>query len=102
MRNSTRNTVTLQRVQTEGEKVADNIDLTPAKLHDYGGRFLYYPTQMQTSVAVQSKSTEEYLQAVRPDNMFSKPGYEKEELIFDSTTKKWRLIPQSEMYKYQT
>lgn len=83
-------------VQTPAQKVANKIDLEPAKLKNHGGRFLYYPSQtpMQN---IQSKSADDYL---KTDIMMVKPQYEKEELVLNKTTGKWILVKESEMYKY--
>ena len=84
---------------TAGHKELEKIELEHAKLHDYKGRFLYYPSS-NVNIVVQPKSTEEYLQSYHPGPMMQKPFYEKEDLVFDDVTQKWKLIKEEELYKY--
>jgi len=105
MKRTTPHTSSRETIPSTGEKIAEKIDLEPAKLKDYGGRFLYYPTQAPTQhidqfASLQPKNTEEYLQDSRPSMLLNKPIYESEEMVFDPHTKRWKLVPESEMYKY--
>lgn len=79
---------------TAVQKEANNIDSGSAKLQDNGTRFLYHPAQN-----IRSKSTSEYNQLL---NTMNKPIYEKEEIVFDQDTKTYKLVKESEMYKYQS
>jgi hypothetical protein len=102
MRQSTLNT-TREPPPTEGHKAAAKIDLEPAKMKNYGGRFVYHPSQISLDSIryAQPKSTEEYLQGYHPGLMLQKPEYEKEELVFDKVAKKWKLVKEEDIYKYQ-
>ena len=106
MRRSARNNVQCEQIPSTGQKIADKIDLEPAKLKDYGGRFLYYPTQIpkehiNSLESLQPKSTEEYLQDLRPGLLLEKPEYTREEMVFDKSSGRWKLVNESELYKYQ-
>jgi len=86
-RNSLRN-------KSVSEKLAEQIDLTPVKLQNHGDKFVYHATQLPINIQnVQPKSTDEYL--------LGKPAYEKEELVYDASSKIWKLVPESELYKYK-
>ena len=92
---------TTQTYQTEGEKIADTIDLKPTTLKNRDGRFLYYPSQIPDCVQdIQTKSTEEYLKTFQQGYALSKPVYERENMVYDNTAKRWKLVPESELYKY--
>jgi hypothetical protein len=88
---------------SEGHKVAEEIDIEPVKMKNYKDKFLYYPNQTRSGDVeiIQPKNTEEYLEKFGPFfHMMEKPEYEKEELIYDNRTKEWKLIKESELYKY--
>lgn len=50
----------------------------------------------------QPKSIEEYLQTYQTGLMLQKPEYEKEELVFDKTINKWKLVKEEDIYKYKS
>ena len=99
MRNSN---TSIPRELNLGQKVAETIDLEPAKLKDHGGHFLYYPSKISTDSVetIQQKTTEDYLKTSSSSNVFlPKPEYEKEDIVFDPNIQKWKLVKESEMYK---
>jgi hypothetical protein len=102
MRHSTTN-ITRETPPTEGHKAVAKIDLEPVKMKNYGGRFVYQPSQISPDAVryAQPKSTDEYLQGYHPGLMFQKPEYEKEELVFDKAANKWKLMKEEDIYKYQ-
>lgn len=80
-----------------GQKIADKIYFEPAKLRDYGGRFLYEPAHIPIEEldSITAKSSSEYMYNYDTT-------YEKEELMYDKRTGQWRLIPVKDMYKYES
>lgn len=102
MRNSSNIPATSQSSNTE-QKTADKIYYEPARLKQYGGRFLYEPAHIPVeeleSVTTKSSS---YLYNADTTISFNTPKYEKEELIYDKRTGQWRLVPAKDMYKYES
>lgn len=93
MRQATIN-MTRDPPQTEGHKIAQEIDLEPVKLKNYGGHFVYQPSRISSEAIeyTQTKSMDEYLQNYKYEVMLQKPKYEKEELVFDKATNRWKLV----------
>jgi hypothetical protein len=103
MRKSTKN-VTREAPPSVGQKVADKIDLEPAQMKNHGGRFFYHPSEISPDVAqnIKPKNTDEYLHGGNTLLTMQQPQYEKEELVFDKESNTWKLVKESEMYKYQS
>lgn len=99
MRQSTTN-MTHEPPLTEGHKAASKIDLENVKMKNYRGHFVYQPSRLLSDL--QSKNTDEYLKGYYPGLMLQRPEYEKEVLVFDKVTNKWKLVKEEDMYKYQS
>lgn len=89
---------------SQEQKTADRIDMEPPKLREYKGKFIYHPARISTDHLqnIQIKSTEEHIDDLKMRILLGKPLYEKEELVYDENLKHWKLVPQSEMYKYRS
>jgi hypothetical protein len=89
----------------EKAKKAEDIDLEPITLKNYRNKFLYYPNQTGTTSIeiIQPKTRNEYEEKFRPTlHMMNKPEYEKEKLIYDDNSKEWKLVKESDLYKYES
>lgn len=89
---------------SQEQKTADRIDMDPPRLREHRGRFIYHPARISAEYLenLQIKSSEEHLEDLKTRMLIGKPVYEKEELVYDETVKRWKLVPQSEMYKYRS
>lgn len=100
MRQSTTNMT--HEPPTESRKAEDKVNLEDVKIKDYRRQFVYQPSQilLDSVKYTQLKNTDEYLKDYHSGLMLQRPEYEKEVLVFDKTTNKWKLVKEEEMYKY--
>lgn len=57
-------------------------------------RFLYYPSELSTESLknIKTKSADDYLKDNCLTSGLTKPVYNEEEFVYDTSTKKWKLV----------
>ncbi len=75
-----------------------------ARMKEYSGHFIYYPTKDVTSPDIKVKSVDDYInQCTTNKSVLPVPDVKKEDIVYDEKTKKW--IYQTSEYQiseYQT
>lgn len=84
---------------SSAEKNTEKVELEAAKLQERRGKFIYFPSRNTDEYVknMQAKSTDEYLNIVRPGLNMTKPIYVREEMIYDPESKRWKLVPETEL-----
>lgn len=90
---SVTNNSSYKNTKSQGEKTADEL-VKETKIQKRGDRFLYYPSELSTESLknIKTKSAEDYLNDNCLTADLAKPTYTEEELVYDSSTNKWKLV----------
>lgn len=80
---------------TEGDSISASIEDSTSNLQENKGKYLYHPYE---DVQVKQLATRVHIPKLE-ERIFTKPTYQKEEIIYDKIQEKWIVIKSTDTYK---